>query len=398
MKIGILRESKSPPDKRVVLSPLQCKQLLHKYKHVELVVQPSKWRKFSDHEYSSLGINIQEDLSDCDVLFGIKEVDSKTLIPHKKYFFFSHTVKEQPQNRDLLRRILELEITLIDYELLTDLSGSRVVGFGRYAGIVGCYNAFYTYGKRMGTFDLKRAYLCEDRFELESELKKIKLDNIKIVVTGTGRVGKGVNELLKIIGVKQVSIDDFLHQSFNESVFVQLGSMDYYSRVDANSSSKAEFYSHPNLYQSDFNKFAEVADVLISGHYHTAGAPCLFERDDVRNSTFTIKIVSDISCDVNGSIPSTLRFSSIEDPIYGYDPMTEKEVDDEKQGVLSVVAIDNLPCELPKDASEAFGEEMLHKVLPCLFLSDEDGLLDRGTICEAGKLKRDFNYLKSYIA
>ena len=174
--------------------------------------------------------------------------------------------------------------------------------------------------------------------------------------------------------------------------------MDYYSRVDGGSSNKSEFYSHPNLYQSDFNKFTRVADVLISGHYHTTGAPCLFETDDVRNSAFTIKIVSDISCDVNGSIPSTLRFSSIEDPIYGYDPMTEKEVDNQKQGVLSVVAIDNLPCELPKDASVAFGEEMLQTVLPCLFLSDEDGLLDRGTICEGGKFKRNFNYLKSYVA
>ncbi|MDB2317737.1 NAD(P)-dependent oxidoreductase [Flavobacteriales bacterium] len=397
MKIGVLRESKTPPDKRVVLTPHQCVELLKQYPETELVVQPSQMRKFSDLEYSDLGISLQEDLSDCDVLFGVKEVLVDSLIEGKKYFFFSHTIKKQSHNRDLLRRVLALKITLVDYEVLTDSRGRRLVGFGRYAGIVGCYNAFLTLGRRTGLFDLKRVYTCDDRTEMEAELKKMQLSNIKIVTTGTGRVGKGVKELLDIVGVRQVSIHEFLNHTFKEAVYVQLETMDYFERSDHGPSFKPDFYDNPSEYRSDFMKFAQVADVFIAGHFHAPDAPPLFTPEDAKSSKFKIRIVSDISCDINGPVASTIRPSSIENPIYGYHPESASEDDFDKESVISVVAIDNLPCELPKDASEGFGAELLENVFPHLLKSDDDGILERATLCDCGVLTKPFNYLNKFV-
>lgn len=398
MKIGILRESKTPPDKRVVLTPKQCSELLQTYPLTELLVQPSQTRVFSDEEYFLQGVCIQEDLSDCDILFGVKEVLENSLLEGKKYFFFSHTIKEQYHNRDLLRRILDLNITLVDFEVLTNNSGRRLVGFGRYAGIVGCYNAFLTYGKRTGRFDLKRAYLCEDRTELELELKKIKLSKIKIVVTGTGRVGQGVKELLILVGVKEVSVDAFLNKIFDEAVFVQLETTAYYTRTDGNHTDKSDFYENPNKYSSDFMKFASVSDVLIAGHFHAPAAPSLFTREQAKSKAFKIRVVSDISCDINGPIASTLRASTIQNPIYGYNPESESEDAFDKESVVSVVAIDNLPCELPKEASEEFGKELIDNVFPLLINGDESDILKRATICDSGKLSEFYSYLNTFVS
>jgi len=227
-------------------------------------------------------------------------------------------------------------------------------------------------------------------------LKKIDLSNIKIVSTGTGRVGRGVKELLSILGVKQVSVDAFLNDTFNEPVFVQLESLDYYTRADANQSSKKDFYENPKRYTSDFMKFASVSDVLIAGHFHAPNAPSLFTRDDAKLNQFKIRVVSDISCDINGPIASTIRSSSIINPIYGYNPQLESEDVFNKESVISVVAIDNLPCELPKEASEGFGDELIENVLPSLFNADNDGVLKRATICDSGSLSSLYNYLNKY--
>jgi len=397
MKIGILREGKTPPDKRVVLTPKQCVEVKHKYSKLELVVQPSTIRKFLDAEYTALGIQMQEDLSDCDVLIGVKEILKKDLIAEKTYFFFSHTIKEQPYNRDLLRKMLELNIRMVDYEALTDINGKRLVGFGRYAGIVGCYNGFLAYGRRTGKFNLKRAYKCEDRKEMESELKKIKLPNIKIIVTGTGRVGKGILELLNIIGIKEVSKKDFLIKNFEEAVFVRLNTMDYNTRTDGTGDSKADFYANPKEYRSDFMKYAKLSDFFIAGHYYAAGSPYLFTREDARSLDFKIRTIVDVSCDIDGPVASTIQASSIDDPIYGYNPVTESVDVFNKEEVISVVAIDNLPCELPKDASEDFGHELIKHVLPFLLGKDFNEVIERATICDKGKLLDRYSYLQNYV-
>ena len=397
MKIGILREGKTPPDRRVVLSPDQCAQFKQQYPDVNLVVQPSKIRCFSDVQYLSKSIKLQEDLSDCDILMGVKEVQIKDLVAEKTYLYFSHTIKEQHYNRQLLKKMLELNIRMVDYEVLTDINGKRVIGFGRYAGIVGCYNGFLAIGKRTGRFELKPAYMCKDRKEMELELKKINLPKTKIIITGAGRVGNGILELINIIGIKEVSKDDFLNQNFDEPVYVHLNTMDYNTRIDGKKASKSDFYNNPKAYKSNFMRFAKQAEFFIAGHYHAANSPFLFTRLDAKSKDFKINTVADISCDIDGPVASTIRCSTISDPIYGYNPFTEIEDDYKKQDVITVMAVDNLPCELPKDASIGFGENLLKYIIPNLLGDDINNIIERATICEDGKLKNRYKYLEGYI-
>ena len=396
MKIALLREGKIPADKRVALSPKQCLEVLNQYPGLVLVVQPSPIRKFTDQDYLDLGIVLQEDLSDCDVLIGVKEVPKKDLIPHKTYFYFSHTIKEQPYNKSLLLKMLSLNIRMIDYEVLTNEKSKRLIGFGRYAGIVGCYNGFLAYGKRTGSFSLKPAYLCEDRKEMEIELQKIQLEPIKIILTGSGRVGNGILELINIIGIRQVSPNEFLNKSFDEPVFVHLNTLDYNKRIDGSASSKSDFYTNPGSYQSDFLKFAKIAEMFIAGHYYAAGSPFLFTREDAKSKEFKIRTVADVSCDINGPIACTIQPSTIQNPIYGYNPFTELIDDYAKPDVIAVMAVDNLPCELPKDSSIDFGAELIKHILPCLLSTDPHKVIERATICENGKLTEQFSYLESY--
>lgn len=397
MKIGILREGKTPTDKRVVLSPKQCTQFKQQYPDIDLVVQPSSIRCFSDDQYLSVGIKMQEDLSDCDILMGVKEVAINDLIPEKTYLYFSHTIKKQHYNRQLLKRMLELNIRMVDYEVLTDINGKRIIGFGRYAGIIGCYNGFLAIGKRTKTYDLKPAYMCKGRKEMELELKKIILPKMKIIVTGAGRVGNGVIELINLIGIKQVSKDEFLNKNFDQSVFVHLNTIDYNRRIDGKEGSESDFFSNPKSYKSDFMKFAKQAEFFIAGHYHAADSPFLFTRDDAKSKDFKIRTVADISCDIDGPVASTIRCSSITKPIYGYNPDTETVDDYRKQDVITVMAVDNLPCELPKDASISFGQDLLEHVIPNLIGNDLNSLIERATICENGKLKKSYRYLESYV-
>jgi len=397
MKIGILREGKTPPDKRVALSPEQCVQVQKQYPDLDLVVQPSPIRRFVDSKYTDLGVVMQEDLADCDVIIGVKEVPEIDLIANKTYFYFSHTIKEQPYNRSLLLKMLSLNIRMIDYETLTNANGKRLIGFGRYAGIVGCYNGFLAQGKRTRSYDLKPANLCEDRKEMESELTKIKLEPIKIVLTGSGRVGNGILELINLIGINEVSKEQFLNESFDQAVYVQLNTLDYNIRIDGSASSKSDFYANPHLYKSDFLKYANVAEMFIAGHYYSADSPYLFTREQAKLSSFNIKTVADVSCDIDGPVACTIAPSTISNPIYGYNPLTELIDDITKPDVITVMAVDNLPCELPKDASEDFGAEMIKHILPCLLTEDPTNIIERATICENGKLTKHYEYLSNYV-
>ena len=397
MKIGILEEEKVPADKRVALTPKQCSLLLSTYPNIEIAVKTSSIRCFSDELYRAEGINIVNDLSDCDVLIGVKEVPKSSLIPNKTYFYFSHTIKEQPYNRDLLLKMMELNISMIDYEVLKNKQGKRLLGFGRYAGIVGAYNGFLTYGLKSGKYNLKAAHNCEDRLEMEQEIAKIKLNFERIIVTGNGRVGNGILEIMKKSGIKEVSKSVFLNEKFNEPVFVHLTTMDYNVRIDGVESSKSEFYSQPELYKSSFMDYAKKADIFIAGHYYSSGSPYLFTREDAKHKDFNIKVVADVSCDIDGPVASTIKPSTITNPIYGYNPYAEVEGGFKKEGNIAVMAVDNLPCELPKDASEDFGNEMIEKILPSLILNDDEQIIKNATICKNGDLTPNFEYLRNYV-
>ena len=398
-KIGIIREGKNPPDKRVPLSPQQCAHLLNEYSDLEIFVQPSPIRAYPDKEYLDLGITMQEDLSNCDVLMGVKEVPIEMLIPNKTYLFFSHTYKMQPYNRDLLSAILDKKIRLIDYEMLKEQGGKRLLGFGRYAGIVGAYNAFRLWGELTGDYMLKPAHKCRDRREMEAELIRIKLPaDTKVVLTGAGRVAAGAMEILSAMRMTHVFPNEFLNETYEEPVFTQLDVRHYFEKENGEEFSRKEFYTNPEGYRSAFSKFAKEAQIYIPCHFWSEKSPFVFSREDAKAEDFNLRLVSDISCDIDGPIASTLRPSTIADPFYAYDPNSESEVKVGDEGSIAVSAVDNLPCELPRDASEDFGNELIKNVIPHFFNNDKEGVLDRATeTTNEGALNSHFAYLQDYV-
>ncbi|TNE70523.1 MAG: alanine dehydrogenase [Bacteroidetes bacterium] len=399
VRIGIIREGKVPPDMRVPLTPQQCVKVQDLYPEVEIQVQTSPIRAFKDEEYTALGIKVVEDLSDCDIILGVKEVNIEDLIPGKKFMFFSHTIKKQPYNRKLLQAIIEKKIQLIDYEVLKDKHGKRVIGFGRYAGIVGCYNGFRTFGLKHGLYELKPANMCADRKEMEAELHKVILPkHTRILLTGFGRVGHGAVEIIDQLPIKEVSPEEYLKGEFDEPVYTHLEVEDYFERKNGGEFDKSEFYSSPDLYRSSFAKYINKTDLYVPCHYWNNKADFILKQSDLQRADNRITVVADISCDIDGPIACTVRPSKISDPIYGYDPATGQESDFMKDGVVAVMAVDNLPCELPKDASADFGNELIKEVFPALLRMDVHGMIDKGseTTLE-GKLNEPFLYLQDYL-
>ncbi len=397
MKIGIIREGKTPSDSRVPLTPMHCKQIIDS--GINLVVQPSDHRCFSNDEYKVLSVPLQEDLSDCTVLLGVKEVPISQLIPNKTYFFFSHTIKEQVYNRDLLQACVDKNIRLIDYEVLTQKNGARVIAFGKFAGMVGAHNALWTYGKKTGLFELPRLKDLKDYNEAKEVYKKLKLPALKLVLTGTGRVAGGAAMVLSDMGLKRVSPISYLKESYNEAVFTQLNSFFYTKRKDGEVVDSAnDFYANPKSYESDFNHFVQESDIMVNGIFWDNDAPAFFTLEEMVKSSFKIKVIADVTCDIApvSSIPSTLKASTIEDPVFGFDPNTKKETAPYQKGNVDMMTVDNLPNELPRDASSAFGDMFVEHVFGDLSKKESD-LLMRGSVTINGDLGPSFEYLRNYL-
>lgn len=397
MKIALIKERKNPPDKRVVLPPHICKQLMNDYPELTIKVECSDNRVYSDVDYQNEGIEVTNDISDCDVLLGVKEVPIEYLKSNKKYFFFSHTIKKQPYNRKLLQAILEKNIELYDHEVIVNDEGIRLVAFGRYAGIVGAYNAFRTYGLKHNLFEIPKANVHFDQNELVEELKNIKLEPFKIVLTGTGRVGNGAKEILDAIPIKQVTVDAFLNETFSEPVYVQIDVLDYAKRKDGKVIDVYDFFKNSQEYENNFERFATAADMYIAGHFYSKGSPNILSEEIMLNPNFKISVVADISCDLNGPIASSIRSSTIENPIYGYNRFTNEETNYHSPLAIAVMAVDNLPCELPKDSSDWFGEKFAKHVIPAFFNNDKEGVLQRALMTQNGKLTERFSYLQDYV-
>lgn len=398
IKIGLIREGKVPVDKRVPLTPEQAVDIQKKFLDVKVVAQSSKIRCFSDMDYTNAGIDVVDDVSDCDILFGVKEVPLNELIEDKTYFFFSHTTKEQSYNKKLLQTIVKKRIRLIDYEGLTDRKGARIVAFGRYAGIVGAYNSVKTYGKRFNLFELRPAHLCHDLNDLTTEYSKVKLPPVKIALTGRGRVSRGAMEVLAGMNIAKVSSEDFLDKKFDYPVYTQLNSNQYNKTKDGSSFNSKKFYDSPQDFDGDFLKYAKQADILIAGAFWDPNSPVLFSKKDATKSDFKIKVIADITCDIEGSIPSTLRPSTIEKPVYDYSAITGQEQPAfSSERNITVMAVDNLPCELPRNASYNFGDQLVNNVLPHLFSGDKEEVIKRAVITENGKLTMNFLYLQNFL-
>jgi len=398
ISVGIIKEGKTPSDQRVPLRPEHALLLSKKPFVSDVRIQKDARRCFSNEEYDEKGLTLTDDVSDCDVLMGVKEVPIDQLIPHKTYFFFSHTIKEQPYNRPLLQAAIEKKIRLIDYEVLTHKKGQRLIAFGRFAGMVGAHNAIWTYEQRKGILSLPRLHHLRDYEEAKSVYEKRALAPIKIVVTGGGRVANGAVEVLKDMGAHQLDPETFLKIETDRAVFTQLDCSDYAARKDAAEFDLDYFFKHPEEHESIFEPYTKMADVFINGIYWDNQAPRFFSPEDMRRDDFRIQVIADVTCDIApvASVPSTLRPSTIDDPVYGYDPKTEKEAAPFQPECIDVMAVDNLPNELPRDASTSFGEQFLEHIADELQDPNSD-ILNRATIAQNGNLGEHFRYLKSYL-
>ncbi len=397
MKIGIIKENKTPPDSRVPLTPSQCKNLIEA--GWDISVQKSENRCFSNEEYLRNGIPLVDTVDHCDILLGVKEVPIEDLISNKTYFFFSHTIKKQPYNQALLKAIVEKKIRLIDYEVLTNPKGTRVIAFGKFAGMVGAHNALWTYGQKTKTYSLPRLKDLTDYKHAMEIYKNLSLPNLRVVLTGSGRVANGAAKVLQDLGIKKVSALDYLLEDFDQPVFTQLSSFYYVKRKDGKILDDVrDFYQNPADYESQFRHFYKNSDIMINGIYWDNNAPAFFDRTNLKSPHFQVKVIADVTCDIApvSSIPTTLKASTIQDPVFGIDKNTVSETTPFLKDTLDMMTIDNLPNELPRDASQAFGNMFIEHVIEELKKSSST-LLEKATICEKGDLTSHFEYLRDYL-
>jgi saccharopine dehydrogenase (NAD+, L-lysine forming) len=394
LKIGLIREGKIPQDNRVALTPLQCKWV-QENKDISITVQTSQIRCYTDAEYKNLGIEVKEDLSDCDILFGIKEVPLDMLIPEKTYFIFSHTRKLQPYNQKLLQAILAKKITLIDYECLEHEDGTRLIGFGFFAGVVGAHNGMMAYGNRTGNFSLGRVYKKKNFQELIHTYFGLKIPLIKIAVTGSGRVAHGILEIMNLMEIHEAEPDEYKTTHFSYPVYVHLKGENLYVNKLTGKYNRKEFHEHPERYQCLFSDYLSETDILLNGVYWQQNIPRLFEMEDMKSESFRIKTIADISDDRNGSVPCNLGDNTMEDPVYGVDKITGARTAPYLPGSVDIMAVGNLPNELPRDASRYFGEQLIKFILDDL-ISGGSKIIEEATIVKNGKLTPDYEYMHSY--
>lgn len=395
LTIGLIREGKIPADNRVAFTPAQCKWIHKNSSAVKIVVQRSGQRCFSDREYEAAGVELREDMSGCDILFGIKEVPAAQLIAGKTYLFFSHTKKAQPHNQELFRAVLQNKITLVDYECLTHEDGQRILGFGFFAGVVGAHNGMMAYGNRTGLFKLNRVYQQKDYRNLIHTYFGLKLPNVKIAVTGSGRVAHGVLEIMNLLGIHEVEPFDYLHKQFAYPVYVDLKGRDLYRRKDDGTYNRVNFHEHPEEYECTFPPFAKQTDILMNGIYWEKSIPPLFSTADFKKDDFRIQTIADITNDEHGSVPVNCGDGTIEAPVYGVDKTTLERTAPYLQSSVDLMAVGNLPNELPRDASRYFGEQLIKFVLEDL-VKGGSPVIERATMVKAGKLTDGYAYLREY--
>ena len=397
MKVGVLRETRRWQDRRVAITPETAVLIQQNYPEIELFVQSSKLRVHQDQEYQKLGIPVVDDVSHCDLLIGVKEVANEALVDGKTYLMFSHVAKKQAYNQDFFKLMAQKKITLIDYEYFVDQHRARLVAFGFWAGVVGAYYAFVGIGKRFCRTELPGPEKCRDMNELHQQLNRLKIPALKIVVTGGGRVASGALEIINYLGIPEVLPREFLEYSYDHAFFTRLDPADYVERKAGNFEDD-HFYNHPKAYESAFLPYTKVADVLIAGHFWNQDSPHFFTADDLNSEEFGISLVSDISCDVPGPIPTTLRTSEIESPFYDVNTSTLTEQKPfSSSSHVTVTAVDNLPAALPMDASRSFARDLYHEVFPFLFGEDRENIIERATILKEGKLTPRFSYLNDFL-
>lgn len=395
--IGLIRERKTPADVRVAMTPVQCREIMQSHNGIRIVVESSPDRCYTDDEYRAEGIEVKDDVAECDILLGIKEVPVNNLIAGKTYFFFSHTKKKQSYNQELMYALIEKRIRMIDYECLTHLDEQRILGFGLFAGIVGAHNGLLTYGRKWGVYELPPAHTMRSFDDMKRVYEQVKLPNIKIAMTGSGKVASGILEVMTHFDIEPVEPEDYLTHQYDYPVYTHLKGGDLYARKDNELFSRDDFHAHPEAYKCLFSKYIPQTDILMNGIYWDKNIARLFERADIQRNDWRVSAIADITCDIDGSVPINIGATSIADPVYGIDRKTGMKADayQPTMSSIDVMAVDNLPNELPRDASQYFGAHFEKFVLDELLKGNSD-VIRRATICENGKLTREYEYLSDY--
>ncbi|MDB5232203.1 MAG: lysine ketoglutarate reductase [Chitinophagaceae bacterium] len=395
--LGIIKEGKIPPDNRVALTPAQCKWLLSHIPGLQILVQPSDNRCYKDTEYMNAGCIINHNLESADWILGIKEVRTDMLLENKTYLFFSHTCKEQPYNRKMMQALVEKKDTVIDYECLVHDDGQRIIGFGFFAGIVGAHNGVMAYGNRTKLFHLGRVHESHDYRNLIRSYFGLKLPNIKIAITGSGRVAHGLLEVMNLMDVQEVEPADYLSRQFDYPVYVHLKGANLYRHKEGREYDRQLFHHHPEQFECIFPKFSFETDILMNGTYWELGVPELFSMNDLKDPRFRIKTIADVTDDAHGSVPCNLGDGTIEHPVYGVDKITGEKTAPYLPGSIDVMAVGNLPNELPRDASHYFGEQLIKYILNDL-IAGSSKIIERATILKDGELTKSYDYLREYAS
>lgn len=398
MKIALIKETKNPVDNRVALAPKQVAKLNKRYPQHQIVVQSSDIRAFSDDEYRAEGVQVCNNVSDADVLFGIKEAKIDSLIPNKHYFFFGHIAKKQEYNRPLIQAFMQKHITFCDYEYLVDDKNARVCAFGWWAGVVGVYYTIQGYGMKYKLYSLPKPDRHFTIDNLLANLKNIQLPKIKILVTGTGRVSQGAQYVLDIIGAIKMNKQEYLAAESADKLSYTVASVgDLVKRKDGGSFSRADFNNNAKAYESDFMRWAQKTDMLISAHFWGAEDPVYLSEDDLCRNDMRIRMIGDITCDIKGCIKATVRPATHDAPFFDYNPITEQDepaFSSEKN--ISVMAVDTCPNALAIDTSAYFGEMLTKHVFEPLLKGEPSEVINRSMILEEGKLTERFAYLKDF--
>lgn len=396
LKIGLIREGKTLPDNRVALIPAQCKWIHEHYDHVRIIAQQCMKRCFSDREYQVAGVEVKEDITDCDMLLGIKEVPVNQLISGKTYLFFSHTRKQQPHNRQLLQAITKKQITLIDYECLEHEDGQRIIGFGFFAGVVGAHNGMMAYGTRTGSYDLAKVHDHKTFRKLIHTYFGLRLPTIKVAVTGSGRVASGILEIMNLLGIIEVEPEEYLERAFSYPVYVHLKGANLYRHKETGKYNREDFHLNPQEYNCIFHPYTKHTDILMNGIYWETRIPRLFEWEDISKEEFWIQTIADITDDYNGSVPCNIGDATIGDPVYGVNRTSHERTAPYLPSSIDVMAVNNLPNELPRDASRYFGEQLIKFVWDDLIKGGSD-IIRRATMVDHGNLTGPYAYLKDYV-
>ncbi|KAI9193475.1 Saccharopine dehydrogenase-domain-containing protein [Polychytrium aggregatum] len=412
--LAIRREDKNRWERRVPLVPQDIARLVKEH-NAKVIVQPSTRRVYTDDQFADAGAIISEDLSAADIVLGVKEVPLDQLLPGKDYMFFSHTFKGQKHNMPMLQDILDKKIRLIDYELLTDDHNRRLVFFGRFAGYAGMIDGLHALGQRLLglgfatpflNIGMSYVYRClaDARLEVTRSGQSImddglpkQLGPLTFVFTGNGNVTKGALHVFKCLPHEWVSPDDLkdLVESGNYSrhkvYLTQVQAKDYLVRKDGQAFDNAHYKMHPEEYDSVFHeKIAPYTSMLINGIFWDLKYPRLMTIEQTeklaRENRLRMLAIADISCDINGSLEFMSHASTIDHPFFMYDPIEKKSHHEVEGDGMIIMSIDNLPTEMPLEASAYFSDSLLPFVKELILGNVDHAVLNRATIARDGSL------------